>query len=220
MSGRMRIELITPAPASAKNGNRITAVRWAHFLRRLGHRVTVQERYAGAPCDLLIALHARRSFDSIRNFRKRHPEQPLIVVLTGTDLYRDIRTHSSARESLEVATRLVVLQRKALEELPQRLRRKTRVIYQSAALFRRRPGHVENGFKICVIGHLRPEKDPMRTALAVRSLPSSSKVTLIHIGRALTRQMNLRVRREVSRNSRYRWLGGLPHWKTRRLLAS
>lgn len=216
----MKIQLITPAPASAKNGNRITAIRWARLLRKLGHRVVVRERYDGAACDLMVALHAHRSFDSIHDFRKRYPERPMVVVLTGTDLYRDIRTHARARKSLEAATRVIVLQRKALEKLPKRLRRKTRVIYQSAAKVRGRPGRTKNVFKVCVIGHLRPEKDPMRTALAVRSLPPSSRVSLVHIGRPLTPGMRGQVRREVSRNPRYRWLGELPHWKTRRLLAA
>ena len=35
----------------------------------------------------MLALHARRSYPSIRNFSKK-----LVVALTGTDIYRDIRT--------------------------------------------------------------------------------------------------------------------------------
>lgn len=216
----MKITIVTPAPADAKNGNRITAARWARFLRRLGHRTTVQERYRGTACDLIIALHARKSFDSIRAFHRRHPERPLVVVLTGTDLYRDIRLVARTRKSLEMATRLVVLQSKALDELPDHLRRKTRVIYQSATLVRARPPSIKDPFKVCVIGHLRREKDPLRTALAVRSLPSSSRVSVIHVGRPLSRGMERQVQSEVARNPRYRWVGELPHRKTRRLLAA
>lgn len=215
----MRIRLITPASPSARNGNRITAVRWARILKRLGHRVTTEKRYDGAPCDLMIALHARRSFESIRDFHDQRPELPLIVTLTGTDLYRDIRTDRRARESLELATRLVVLQSKALADLPKRFHPKTRVIYQSAAAFNGRPSAARDGFRVCVIGHLRPEKDPMRTALAARQLPVSSRVRVLHIGRALTREMKRKARAEAARNARYRWVGELPHWKTRRLLA-
>ena len=65
----MRIGLITPAPAGTRYGNRITALRWARVLRSLGHRVCVAQTYDGAPYDLLIALHARRSHDAIRRFR-------------------------------------------------------------------------------------------------------------------------------------------------------
>ena len=35
----------------------------------------------------MIALHAWGSSDSIRNFRERYPDRPLIVALSGTDIY-------------------------------------------------------------------------------------------------------------------------------------
>src|SRR5688572_2598773 len=109
---RMRIGIVTPAPPGSHYGNRITALRWARILRRLGNRVSILETYAGQPYDLLVALHARRSHSSIINFRRQNPGAPIIVALTGTDLYRDIRTNQSARESLDLATRIVVLQPK------------------------------------------------------------------------------------------------------------
>ncbi len=214
----MKIRLVTPAGPSDRNGNSVTALRWARILKHLGHRVFVEESYRGEPCDLLIALHARRSAPSIRRFKEDHPELPLIVALTGTDLYRDIRTSAAARQSLDLATRLVVLQSKGLEKLPRRLRAKTRVIYQSAPRVRgaARP---KAQFKVCVIGHLRPVKDPLRTAAAARLLPASSTLRVFHAGRALSQQMERRARAETLRNPRYRWLGELPHWKTRGLLA-
>jgi putative glycosyltransferase (TIGR04348 family) len=166
----------------------------------------------------MIALHALRSFDSIRNFRELHPDRPLIVALTGTDLYRDISVNRNAEKSLDMATRLVVLQPRAIKELPKRLRAKTRVIYQSAAHVNGRPSS-RNGFRVCVIGHLRPEKDPLRTALAVRRLPATSKISVVHIGRALTDLLAAQAVEESRKNRRYRWLGELPYWRTRRILA-
>ncbi|MBI2361526.1 MAG: TIGR04348 family glycosyltransferase [Deltaproteobacteria bacterium] len=216
----MRIRLITPASPSARNGNRFTALRWALILKRLGHRVTAVQHYEGGDCDLMIALHARRSFDSIRRFHDEHPDLPLIVALTGTDRYRDIRTNARARESLELATRLVVLQAKAMADLPQPLHAKTRVIYQSAAPVNGRPPAAKDGFQVCVVGHLRPEKDPLRTPMAARDLPSWSRVRVLHIGRALTDDMQKRAHAEATRNPRYCWVGELPHWKTRRILAA
>lgn len=216
----MRIQLVTPAPLRFNNGNKITAVRWAKILRKLGHKIRVLQQYENAPCDLLIALHARRSHDSIRRFYDLHPGLPLIVVLTGTDVYRDIRTHRSARSSLELATRIVALQKMALAELPEPLRAKTRVIYQSAEPCR--AVHSANGgnaFRVSVIGHLRPEKDPLRTALAVRRLPENSRVEVRHIGRALDEKLGRRASAENDANPRYRWLGELPHAKARRMLA-
>ncbi len=216
----MKIQLVTPAPLRFNNGNKITALRWATILRQLGHRVHVTQSYDGKPCDILIALHARRSADSIRRFHELHPELPLIVVLTGTDLYRDIRTDRKAQRSLELATRLVVLQKRALAELPKRLHSKTRVIYQSAPRVPNRASRWKNGpFKVAVIGHLRAEKDPLRTALAARLLSASSRVSVTHVGRALNDYLAKRALAETKRNGRYRWIGELSHHKTRQVLA-
>jgi putative glycosyltransferase (TIGR04348 family) len=216
----VNIRLITPAPLRFNNGNKITAVRWGAMLRSLGHRVSVGQKYDGSPCDLLIALHARRSYESIERFYQEHPELPLIVVLTGTDLYRDIRVDSNAQRSLDLATRLVVLQKQALAELPKSLHAKTRVIYQSAAPCNgARPRANRGDFTVSVIGHLRQEKDPLRAALAARLLPASSRIRLVHLGRALDKPLEKRARLEMARNPRYRWLGELAHWKARQILA-
>jgi putative glycosyltransferase (TIGR04348 family) len=215
----MKIRLITPAGPADRNGNSITALRWARIFTRLGHRVFVDASYRGEACDLIIALHARKSAPSIQLFREQYPDLPLIVALTGTDLYRDLRTSAAARHSLELATRIIVLQSQALTELPRRLRRKTRVIYQSASRVKGAPRR-RDVFKVCVIGHLRAEKDPMRTAMAARLLPASSTLRVAHVGRAMNEQYERLARAEMRRNPRYRWLGELPHWKTRRLLAS
>src|SRR5207237_8191787 len=127
----MRIGIVTPAPPDSRYGNRITAVRWAKILRTLGHWASISQAYGGEPYDLLIALHARRSHPSIINFRRHYPEAPVIIALTGTDLYRDIPTNHLAQKSLEIAARIVVLQPKALEVLRPSLRDKARIIYQS-----------------------------------------------------------------------------------------
>ena len=113
---RMRIQLVTPAPRHSHTGNRVTAVRWARILRRLGHRVDVRQDWEGERCDLMLALHARRSFPSIERFHELRPELPLVVTLTGTDLYGDLETSAEARQSLEWADRLVVLQPAGLEQ--------------------------------------------------------------------------------------------------------
>jgi putative glycosyltransferase (TIGR04348 family) len=214
----MTIRIVTPAGPEDRNGNSVTALRWARILKSLGHRVVVARNYEGGNCDLLIALHARKSAPSIRRFKRIHPEKPLVLALTGTDLYHDIRTSAAARRSLEMATRLVVLQSMGVRELPRALRRKTRVIYQSASRVKGRPPQ-NNGFVVSVIGHLRPVKDPLRTAVAVRRL-NHSRLRVVHAGRALDSGIERRARAEMARNPHYRWIGELPHWKTRRLLAS
>jgi putative glycosyltransferase (TIGR04348 family) len=215
----MKIRLITPAPAHSRKGNRVTALRWAKLLRQLGHRVWIEEQYEGGACDLLVALHARRSYDSAARFRQEQPEQPLIVALTGTDLYQDIRTSCQAQEALEMATRLIVLQPMGLLELPERLRPKGRVIYQSVERSPSLPPRSKQSFDVCVLGHLRPVKDPFRTALAARRLPPGSRIRVLHVGGALSEEMAVRAKIEMAENSRYRWLGELPRWQARRVLA-
>lgn len=215
----MNIQLVTPAPLRINNGNRITALRWAAIFKKLGHRVRVTQSYDDRSCDALIALHARRSADSIRRFHETHPDRPLIVVLTGTDLYRDIRRDPKAKQSLELATRLVVLQSMALRELRSHLRKKTQVIYQSADSSQGKLARSTKVFDVCVIGHLRAEKDPLRAALAVRALPARSRIQVTHIGLALDQNLGARAQAEAALNPRYRWIGQLSHSETRRLLA-
>ena len=215
----MKIQLITPAPLKFNNGNKITAVRWSRILRKLGHKVAIAQKYTGQSCDLLIALHARRSHRSIQKFYNRYPDRPLIVVLTGTDLYRDIQSDSDAQQSLEMATRLIVLQNMALAELPKPLHSKTRVIYQSSDPQKPRPSSMNGNFKVCVIAHLRDEKDPLRTAMAVRELPAESKIEVLHVGKALESSWGKQAQAEAAKNPRYRWVGELPYWMSRRVLA-
>jgi hypothetical protein len=92
----MRIEIVTPAPPGSSHGNRITAVRWANILKQLGHRVTLTQSYSGKRIDSLIALHAHRSYQSIKTFHREHPQLPMVVALTGTDVYRNLETNSHA----------------------------------------------------------------------------------------------------------------------------
>ena len=127
----MKIDIVTPAPPRSRKGNRITALRWSRILRNLGHRVRIIESWSQGHPDLLIALHAKRSHDSIVRFRETHPHRPLVLALTGTDVYSDIHTDDSAKASLELADRFVTLQSEAAKELPRRLQSKVRVIHQS-----------------------------------------------------------------------------------------
>lgn len=231
--GRMRIGIITPAPPESRSGNRITALRWAKILRRLGNRVSILETYDGKAYDLLVALHARKSQSSIINFRRQNPTAPLIVALTGTDLYRDIRTKHLARESLEIATRIVVLQPAAIEELQPRLQKKTRVIFQSVenrsvkaarsgksakTKSSESKGRASGFFDVCVIGHLRAVKDPFRPAMAARLLPDSSRIRILQVGGAMTAGMAARARKEMNGNKRYQWLGEQPRSSVCRIM--
>jgi putative glycosyltransferase (TIGR04348 family) len=214
----MRISLVTPAGVKSRNGNRTTAERWSRFLRQLGHGVVVEETWGEGRSDLMIALHARRSHSSIGRYVAAHPGHPLVVALTGTDLYRDIRFHASALDSLELATRLVVLQEAGLTELSPQHRAKVRIIYQSAEPIHPRPP-AKTYFDVCVIGHLRAEKDPFRVVRATRLLSDASRVRVTHVGKARSEEFAEQAQAHTENNPRYRWLGELPRWQVRRLLS-
>ena len=193
-----------------RNGNRHTALRWAAFLRAAGDKVSVTVEWDGKPADAMLALHARRSFLSINSFPR---ELPLVVALTGTDVYRDIGESAEARESLELADGLIVLQPKAAEELPARLRKKVQVVVQSSST-RLRQAPVKGKFRVCVIGHLRGEKDPLRTLLALPFV-SNERVEVIHLGALLDPKLEPK-----TTDPRYRWLGSVPHSRALKWLAS
>jgi putative glycosyltransferase (TIGR04348 family) len=213
--------IISPALRKANNGNWQTAYRWSRFLRD-HYRVSLATDWsapdaAGLP-ECMIALHARRSAASIARFAESAPQRPLILVLTGTDLYRDIRSDASARRSLDLATHLVVLQDDALNELKPAHRSKCRVIYQSAR--RLAPGKANcRTFDAVLVGHMRSEKDPLTAMRALEHLPPDSRVRLIHIGEALDKEY-LEAARELQARAwpalkRYLWLESRPHGETR-----
>lgn len=214
-----KVCLVTPAPPGSRKGNRITALRWARILRGLGRQVVVRQEYDGERHDLLVALHALRSFPSLQRYRSVYPDAPLVLALTGTDLYGAIHTHARARRALELATRLIVLQPLGVAELPEQVRDKARVIYQSVPHPRVRFVPLSDSFDVCVLGHLRPVKDPFRTALAARRLPATSRLRVLHLGAALSDAMAQRAIREATVNPRYRWLGEVPRWQALRVLA-
>jgi putative glycosyltransferase (TIGR04348 family) len=168
----------------------------------------------------MIALHAWRSSDSIRDFRARYPARPLIVALSGTDIYQYIdRDPAPTLHSLACADRLVALQELARRRVPAQFRRKVRVVHQSAPPLR--PVHPPRtrSFDVAVIGHLREVKDPFRAAKAVRRLPATSRIRIVHLGAAETSQWAAMARAEMKVNPRYVWRGDRPRAEVRRLLS-
>jgi putative glycosyltransferase (TIGR04348 family) len=167
----------------------------------------------------MIALHARRSYPSVRRFRRRYPTRPLVLALTGTDLYRDLGSSQSAQRSLKLANWLVTLQPLGIQKLPKPLRSKAVAIFQSAICPKTVKHPRNDRFEVCVIGHLRPVKDPLRAALAARLLPGSSRIEIVHVGGALDGSLARRAQRESRSARRYRWLGEVSHSRALRILA-
>jgi putative glycosyltransferase (TIGR04348 family) len=216
---RKRIVIVSPATARENNGNWQTASRWARFLRG-AHSVDIAGGWTPddpAP-DLLVALHARRSAAALAAFTAAHPDRPSVLVLTGTDLYRDIADNADARASLERATALVLLQPAGLALLPPSLRARTRVIYQSAPSLRPwRRALAPRHHDICMIGHLREEKDPL-TFIRAAGLVTHGAARLLHIGGALDAALGRAAADAQAANPRYRWLGALAHGPARQRL--
>jgi len=213
------VTIVTPSTAEANNGNWQTAARWARMLRG-PYRVRVAD--AWRPTDpapaVLVALHARRSAPSIAAFAAAHPARPLIVALTGTDLYRDIRTDAQAQHSMRVATRLLLLNELGARRLPVRLRAKAQVLLQSAPKLSV-PAKAA-GFTVAVVGHLRNEKNPQLVWRLLDLWPAEVPLRVIHAGAALDPALGRQAARIARRDARYRWLGNQPRGALRRRVAA
>ncbi len=211
-----RILIVTPAKPGSRTGNRHTAARWSAMLRSAGHRVAVANEWSGERCDLLIALHADRSHDSVRRYHDAHPDAPIVVVLTGTDLYRDLPASRKAQDSLDLADRIIVLQSEANRSLKKKWRRKAHVVYQSSDA-KRKHAPPARPFRIAVVGHLRKVKDPFRAVKALKHLDGDYE--LVQVGAALDERMAPVARAWMKKEPRYRWIGSLPHASTLQWIA-
>lgn len=224
--------IVTPALSDANNGNWQTARRWAQLLAHK-HTVRIVRQWppavgmAGGPADefqpdVLLALHAVRSADSIAAWHRLHGSKGLAVVLTGTDLYKDLQERDdgstrrrAAEQSLRAAAVLVALQDQAPMALPPALRAKTRVIFQSTTA-RRPVAKSGSHLRAVMVGHLREEKDPLTLMRAAALIPPGLSIRIDHIGAALDPELERQARATAAAHPHYRWLGGLAHEQTRR----
>ncbi|MFT5469500.1 MAG: putative glycosyltransferase (TIGR04348 family) [Verrucomicrobiales bacterium] len=213
----MRVSFHVPESRVKRTGNRCTAAQWAEILTSLGHEVV--EASADA-VDVLIALHAGFSHDAIRQFRRSQPAGKLIVALTGSDIYP--APDERVLGSIELADRVVILQPKARDQIPERFREKVRVIIQSAQqlLSAERLIPSESTFDVCVVGHFRDVKDPLRAAAASRLLSEDSTIQIRHAGGILEPKYHELVEREAETNRRFQWLGELDENAVADLIAS
>jgi putative glycosyltransferase (TIGR04348 family) len=182
-------------------------------------RATIAQRWDGRPFGLMIALHARRSAESIAAWERARAatraRAPLIVALTGTDLYRDIRVDTGAQRSLQLADALIVLQEQGPASLPPAARRKAHVVYQSTG--RRKPQRkTDRHLRAVMVGHLREEKGPRTLFDAARVLRDRPDIRIDHIGGALDRDLARLATATARACAHYRWLGALPHTDTLR----
>jgi len=205
--------LVTPALADANNGNWQTARRWAGLLGA-AYRVDLAAGWASGDQAMMVALHARRCAGAIAAWRAAHPHRPLVVVLTGTDLYRDIDHDDDAQRSLALADALVVLNTLGAKRLPPALRAKCHVVLQSCSARQTLP-KTGRHLRALMVGHLRAEKDPRTYFEAARLLADRPDILLDHIGHALDPALGAEATALMATHPHYRWLGGLPHRQAR-----
>lgn len=210
------VVIVSPALASSNNGNWHTASRWQTFLSAKGP-TEIRQQWNGEPAQAMVALHARRSAESIARFHAAYPDRPLALVLTGTDVYGDMAADSVAGRSLQCASHLVVLQAQALDRLDPASQAKARVIVQSAPRVLCTQAEAPR-IEFVAVGHLRNEKDPLTLMRAARRLRDTD-VRIVHIGAALDPALGDEARRTMDECPSYRWLGGLPHADVRQRLA-
>jgi putative glycosyltransferase (TIGR04348 family) len=215
------VVIVTPYLAQANNGNWRTAKRWGDFLRgpcRVILQADWDAKAGHGDADVLIALHARRSAGAVRRFRAAHPTRPIVVCLTGTDLYKDLPAgDADAAASIAAADALVVLQQDALAHLPKAARAKATVVYQSARALAP-AAKAASRLRCVMVGHLRPEKDPLTAMAALERVDRALPVGFTHIGEPLDAALGEAASGLARRDPRYRWLGGRPHAATRQAI--
>ncbi len=211
--------IVTPALADANNGNWQTARRWQQLLAQT-HAVRLVKDWPdrdAARDQVMLALHARRSAPAIAAWSQANPGRGLAVVLTGTDLYQDIHQDASAQASLARAQRLVVLQSMGVDALPPVYRTQARVIHQSTTA--RQPlTKTGRHLRVVMVGHLRAVKSPQTLMQAARLLAHRSDIRIDHIGDALEGDWAAQARATQAEVPTYRWLGPLPHARTRQAI--
>lgn len=212
-----QVVIVSPYLRAANNGNWHTAARWRQHLAGLCRPriVEVWPDAHAAQDRAMIALHARRSAPAIAAWHAVHAQRGLAVVLTGTDLYRDLPDDAEARRSLDHARILVTLQERAPQSLPDEARARARVIFQSASP---RPRVEKTGLHLraLAVGHLRDEKSPETLIAAARMLAARDDLRIDHVGAALDPALAAAARAAMAAAPHYRWLGGLAHEAVRR----
>ena len=210
--------IVTPALADANNGNWQTAQRWARMLGQAYRVHLVTDWSADGPAadaEVMVALHARRSAVSVTAWRNVHPRGPLLLALTGTDLYRDVHNDPVAMRALVLADALLVLNELGPLSLPAPLRSKCHVVLQSCSA-RATLAKTNRHLRALMVGHLREEKDPHTYFAAAELLAARSDIWLDHIGVALDPTLGAQASALAARNPQYRWLGGVAHAQVRR----
>ena len=214
----MRVAIVTPVPAGSHRGSRVTAIRWARQLADLGHGVVVQTREAQGAADVLVLIDPLANLPAIAAYRATNASGLVAAAVADPGLAAPERL----RPVLDAADLIITFHSSAVSELPSAVHPKVRVIPVSATVWPvappEPPSSFESAFQVCVLDHLAPGKDPLRTARACRLVPPESRIQIVHAGAAVSADMAEDARDEQGRNARYRWVGDMPETLTADLL--
>jgi len=211
-----RLLIVTPYAAAANNGNWRTAARWSRRVRP-DYRTIVQT--TGEPlaaADAAVVLHARRSHAALAEWCARRPRRPAVLVMTGTDLYRDVPARDAdALASLRLADRIVVLQARGVAGLPARVRHKARVVFQSAPSLAPL-GKTDRRLRALLVAHLRPEKDAATFVRAAARLTGRRDIALEIVGGTREEASRAEIEPLIAAAANVDLRGALAHAATRR----
>ena len=213
----LRVVIVSPALAAANNGNWQTAQRYARLLKAHCRVRIVQQWDGNVQDEVMIALHARRSYASIAAWHAQRGSRGLVVVLTGTDLYRDIQSDSEAQQSLGWAHTLMVLQSEGMHAVPEAHRHKAVVAFQSTTTRKTLP-KTKRFLRAIMVGHLRPEKAPRTFFKVARLLNGHGDIHLQHVGGEHDPALASEAHQTARVCPHYVFLGARAHEATRRLI--
>ena len=198
----------SPFPIDSAQGNSVSARRIAGRIADLGWRTELTSGYQDQEASILIALHARRGAEAVEVVSKRPPGNPIVLVLTGTDLYKDLPNGDrTCVRSMELADALVIYQEASAEAVPARFHDKLHTIWKSVDLPipDALPPPAERPLTLTILAHLRTIKDPFLPAAALSRLPGSMEVRIDHFGVELEPGLAAVAREWMRREPRYRW---------------
>ncbi len=210
--------LVTHAPRGSRIGNRVTALRWAKFLRHAGFRVRliapeVELAKKMSPPDAVVVLHARRNRAlqdaCFVQHQLRWHNAKWIVALTGTDIYGGWPDADELIRAQHELSAIIALQEDMKHRLPPSLQQRTTVIYQSASGKPAYKADATSPLRVLVSGHLRREKDPFAAVRALRHYLPDRAITLRHCGGEIESGYRAQACQWQCQESRYVYLGEL-----------
>ncbi|MGI9241303.1 MAG: hypothetical protein ACR2RV_10905, partial [Verrucomicrobiales bacterium] len=163
----------SPFPIDSLQGNSVSARRIASRIAASGLVAEAIHGYADEEARALIALHARRSLSTIRTFRCRHPDRPVVIVATGTDLYKDLPGGSpEPLEAMDLADAIVTYQSTSAADVPRIYDEKVVTIWKSVELpmADNLPHPPPSPITFTILAHLRRAKDPFLPVTALTQL--------------------------------------------------